>query len=286
MKGGRARIPTPRVSWSLSAVTPRRRPPPTPARLRSAIAVGAALAWRGWLVRFSALFGVITAVVFAIIAAVVNRRAVADVPAATSTAMAWGAGVLVAFAAALRAFRLDRTRGVRALFHARGATSADYARGRTLGLALVLLALVGGATLVCGGIALLTAPTPLASARTAAGLGAALVYGGAFAAVIAPLSLAALGGRTRAGGYVGLLVLLVLPELAEPWTSRLVPEAWGDLLSVPSALAGLRSAIAPDLDVARMARAACVLALFAVLSYALARTEIARVDAEDEESLA
>jgi hypothetical protein len=248
--------------------------------------VGAALAWRGWLVRFSALIGVLTAVVFAIVAAVVNRRAVADVPAATSTAMAWGAGVLVAFAAALRAFRLDRSRGIRALFVARGVTLADYARGRTLGLALVVLGLVGGATLLCGGIALLTAPTPLASTRTAAGLAASLVYGAAFAVVIAPLSLAALGGRTRAGGYVGLLLLLVVPELAERWTSQLVPEAWADLLSVPSALAALRSAIAPDLDVPRLARAACVLALFAALCYALARTEIARVDAEDEEARA
>jgi hypothetical protein len=110
------------------------------------------------------------------------------------------------------------------------------------------------------------------------------VYGVAFSAVIAPLALAALGGRTRAGGYAGLLVLLVLPEVAERWTSRLVPEAWRGMLSVPSALDALRSALAPDLDLARFVRAAFVLALFGGISYAIARSEIARVDADHDEA--
>jgi hypothetical protein len=55
---------------------------------------------------------------------------------------------------------------------------------------------------------------------------------------------------------------------------------------VPSALASLRGALAPSLDVATAARAACVVAAFVAVTYALARAEIARVDSEDEEARA
>lgn len=102
--------------------------------------------------------------------------------------------------------------------------------------------------------------------------------------MISPLAFAALGGRSRAGGYVGLLALLVVPELLEPWTRSLVPHGWRDLLSVPSALASLRESLMPPaFDAPRLARSAAALALFALACFAIVRAEIARVDAEEEE---
>jgi len=208
-------------------------------------------------------------------------------PAASSSALAWGAGVPVAFAASIHAFREDRARGIRALLHARGARASDYANGRVVGLAVIVFAVVGGGTLVSGGAGMLLASTVGASGRAVQGLLASLVFAVAFAAVMSPLALAAIGGRSRAGGYVGLLALLVLPELVERWTSALVPSEWTDLLSVPSALAALRSALASqEIDAARFVRAACVVAAFGALCFALVRVEIARGDAEDEESRA
>ncbi len=93
------------------------------------------------------------------------------------------------------------------------------------------------------------------------------------------MSLAALGTRSRGGGYVRLTVLLVLPEMAERWTSALVPTGWGELLSVPTALAALRASLPPEsFDPARLARAAFVLAAFGALCFAFLRAEVASLD--------
>jgi len=260
-----------------------RLPPPSPAsppRLRASIALGTALATRGILVKLALSLGALVTA-FAVGLALVRHGSAAtlvQLTAATSSVLAWGAGVPVAFAASIHAFREDHTRGVRSLLHARGARPLDYGYGRVLGLALLLFGVVGGGTLLSGVASILAASTILA---------ASLVFSGAFALVMAALALAAIGGRTRAGGYFGLLLLLVLPELLERWTSTLVPDSFGDLLSVPSALAALRSSLAsPEIDAARFLRAACVVVAFAALCFALARTEIARVDAEDEEARA
>ncbi len=260
--------------------------PASQSRLRASIALGAALATRGVLVKLAVALGALVTVIGVAVALVHRGSAttIAEIPAAASSALAWGAGVPVAFAASIHAFRNDRARGIRALLHARGARPADYANGRVLGLALLVFAVVGGGTLVSGGAGMLAASTVGASGRTMHGILASLVFALAFAGVMAPLALAAIGGRSRAGGYVGLLVLLVLPEMLERWTSALVPSEWTDLLSVPSALAALRSSLASqEIDAARFARAACVVVAFAALCFALARAEIARVDAEDEE---
>jgi hypothetical protein len=231
-----------------------------------------------------ALGGLVTLVAVAV-ALVRHGSAATLVPltAATSSALAWGAGVPVAFAASLHAFRQDRARGIRALLHARGARARDYTYGRVLGLALLLFAVVGGGTLVTGGVSLLAAATVGASGQALRALAGSLVFALAFALVMSALSLASIGGRSRGGGYLGLLVLLVVPELIERWTSALVPDEWGDLLSVPSALAALRASLtSPELDAATFARAACVVLAFAALCFALVRTEIARIDADDD----
>ncbi len=278
--------PLPLRSWFLSGVVTRSPPRSAPpSRLGASIALGGALAARGILVKLAMALGGFVTLVAVAVALVRHGSAATLVPltAATWSALAWGAGVPVAFSASLHAFRQDRARGIRALLHARGARARDYTYGRVLGLALLLFAVVGGGTLVTGGVSLLAAATVGASGQALRALVGSLVFALAFALVMSALSLASIGGRSRGGGYLGLLVLLVVPELIERWTSALVPDEWGGLLSVPSALAALRASLtSPELDAATFVRAACVVLAFAALCFALVRTEIARIDADDD----
>ncbi|MGO8998863.1 MAG: hypothetical protein ACLQVI_36525 [Polyangiaceae bacterium] len=207
--------------------------------------------------------------------------ALVQLGAASSTALAWGAGVLLAMPASLEAFRDDRRNGIRALLRARGASTTAYAQGRVLGLALVLFVVVGGGTLVSGGAAFLLASRLGVAAHALGGLAAALVYAAAYALVVAPMSLAALGGRRRTGGFFRFAAVVLVPVFLERWTSSLVPAGWGDVLSLPAALNALRAALlTPGIDVARLARAAIVLAAFAALCFVLVLAEISALDAE------
>jgi hypothetical protein len=207
--------------------------------------------------------------------------ALAQIGAASSTLLAWGAGVFVAVPASMQAFRNDRASGIRALLRTRGTSTAAYAQGRVLGLAVVLFAVVGGGTLISGGAAFLLASHLGVAAHAIEGLAAALVYCAAYAVVVAPMSLAALGARSRPGGFLRFLAIVVGPMLIESWTSSLVPAGWGDLLSLPSALGALRASLLPSsFDPARLARAALVLAAFASLSFVFVLAEIAALDAD------
>jgi hypothetical protein len=191
----------------------------------------------------------------------------AQLPTAASRAIAWSGGVVLAFGAALRAVRRDRDEGVLALARARGATPADYARGRVAGLSVLLAAAVGGATLVAGVAATCAAASTGSVAAVARSSAAALAYALAFAATVGPVSMAALAGRSRAGGYLTLLAVLVVPELAAPWTSALLPSGWHELTSIPAALEAVRAAVMlPPGAGARLARAAAGLAAVAVVS--------------------
>jgi hypothetical protein len=70
-----------------------------------------------------------------------------------------------------------------------------------------------------------------------------------------------------------------VPVLLEPWTSSLAPSGWGDVLSVPSALAALRASLLSP-DGLKLARAAFVLIAFAAICFAVMLAEIAALDAE------
>ncbi len=109
------------------------------------------------------------------------------------------------------------------------------------GLEEGLATTVGGGTLVAGLAATAVAgSSALAVARASA---AALVYALAFSITMGPVAMAALGGRTRAGGYFALIAVLVLPELLAPWTRRLLPDGWRELTSIPAALEAVRAGV-------------------------------------------
>jgi hypothetical protein len=205
----------------------------------------------------------------------------ASMPAIASSALAWGAGVLLAFAAAAHAFRRDREDGVRALLQMRGRSETAYLWARVAGLSVRLALVVGGGTVLVGAVAALLAKNALSAARTVEATGAAVLFSAAFAATLGPLAMATLGARSRAGGYAILALVLGLPTLLEGWSNAMLPSGWGELASIPGAMLALRSALLPhSFDPWRVARAAAVLALVVLIALVFARLELARADAE------
>jgi hypothetical protein len=204
-----------------------------------ALALGIWLTARGALVRASLALTALGAL-GSIAAAVATRgtATIEEVPGLASMAFAWGAGTTLAFGGAQRALLRDRERGVVALARARGVGVGVYAGGRVGGLVVILALAVGGGTLVAGLAATAVAGGEMRAVARASV--AALVYALAFAATVGPLAMAALGGRSRAGGYFALLAVLVLPELLAPWTGALLPKGWRELTSIPAALEALR----------------------------------------------
>jgi hypothetical protein len=95
--------------------------------------------------------------------------------------------------------------------------------------------------------------------------------------------MATLGPRSRPGGYLAFLAVLVLPELLAPWTGVLLPAGWHELTSIPAALAAVRSGIAaPIASGARLARA--LTGLSAVVALALASLTIWARNADEREA--
>jgi hypothetical protein len=170
-----------------------------------------------------------------------SARAASRVPWFTAEIVAWAVGASIAIGGAWHAVRRDRDEGILALVRARGLSASSYVQGRVLGLALVVAAAVAGPTLVAGLVAVSLARPPWLAVRVTLG---ALVYAVAFAATIAPLALAALSARTRLGGYLSLVAVLGVPELAGPWTAAMLPPGWGELTSIPAALTAVGAVFA------------------------------------------
>ncbi len=254
--------------------------PPLRRRPRT-FALGVWLASRGGLVATSLVLAALGG--FAAIAALLATGAgrssarVATIASLASQAIAWSAGMTLAFAGALRALRRDRDEGVLALARARGVSAADYVRGRVGGLVAMVAMAVGGAAIAVGLVATAVAPILSTTARAAA---ASLAYALAFSATIGPVAMAALGARTRAGGYFALLAVLALPEILAPWTVAFLPPGWHELTSIPAALTAVRAGVAsPSTAGVHMARA--LAALMAVIAASLA-VVLARVRVRTE----
>jgi hypothetical protein len=224
--------------------------PPTPqARRRALGALGIHLARRGIIAPVSlgiAALTVLGAIAAAFVIARGGPRPPLDrVPSVAASALAWGAGVLLAFAASAHALRRDREEGLTALLRMRGAEQRAYVWSRVGGLTLLLLVVVAGGTFVSGLSATLVATRVGVALRALQGTGASLVYAIAFALTLGPLAMAALGARSRAGGYAWLVTVLIVPELLAPLTRAVVPSGWTELVSIPGALGALRGALMP-----------------------------------------
>lgn len=213
-----------------------------PAGRPRSLALGIWLATRGALARASLAMTALGALAsIAVAMAMRGTPAVKGLPAMAALALSWGAGTTLAFGVAMRAIRLDREHGILALTRSRGLGPLAYTRGRVGGLVVVLAIAVGGSTVVAGLAATAVAGgDSLAVGRASL---AALVYALAFAVTMGPLAMAALGGRTRGGGYLTLLAVLVVPEALAPWTRVLLPRGWRELTSIPAALDALRAGV-------------------------------------------
>ena len=244
------------------------------------MALGFFLARRGTVAAIALALTFACVVGFGGIAFVLAHRhrvgSLSSVPLVASTVLAYGVGVLVAFTLATRVFRRDEDDGVRALFDARGVSTGGYLFARVSGLALSLAILVGGGSLATGLLALLASRSATVAAQTVQASLAAVVFGVAFAGVFAPVAIATLGGRSRGAGYLALLAVLLAPELFERSIARVVPPSWIPVCSIPGALVGLRTSLAPvGVDFPLAGRSLVVLLAVIGASLAVVRLELA-----------
>jgi hypothetical protein len=255
--------------------------PPPARRLPRTLALGAWLAARSPVAGAGfvlAALGAIASVAIAFVMARHGGRSLERVPTVASEAIAWSAGVTVAFGGALRALHRDHEQGIVSLVRARGVSIGAYVRGRVVGLIVVLAITIGGATLVAGLAAASVGGLSMAVLRSSGG---AIAYALAFSATLGPVALASLGARGRVGGYLMLVTVLVLPELLSPWTSSLFLDGWRELTSIPAALAAVRDGFtAPVTAGASAARALAGLAAVVAVSMLVVGASAARADPE------
>jgi hypothetical protein len=246
-------------------------------------ALGASLARRGILARFAIGIGISTVAFACAIAIAIARRGtdapIHTVPLVASSALAWGSGFLLAFSSAAHALRRDRTEGVQHLLVARTTSLRSYVIARIGGLAAVIAVVVAGGTLLTGLVAIAASTKAGGVPRTLQATGAAVVFSIAFAAVVAPVAFAALGARSRMGGYFFLLFVIVLPELFAGLLSGVLPDSLLEVIAIPSALAALRSALAPgSFDALRTMRALVAIALWILFASFLVRRTVGALD--------
>ena len=245
--------------------------------------LGMSLARRGVLPVASIAICIVTALVLSVVAVLLAAKGpqspAHDVPILASSALAWGGGFLLAFSAAAHALRRDRSEGIRGLFVARTTSLHGYLFGRVGGLALLIALVVAGGTLLCGLAAMGAAARAGAVPRILQATGAGIAFAIAFSAVVAPVAFAALGARSRLGGYLFLITVVSVPELLVMTMGSALPESVSDVMSIPSALSALRSSLAPGtLDVARTARAIVALSLVVAFATFLVRRDAIRID--------
>ena len=242
-----------------------------PRRFRSALALGAQLSAAGLVAKISIGIAVVT--VFGAIAVAVSlsrdvHPPLAAIPGLAAAFLAWGGGFTFAVAAAAHAFDHDVASGIRDLARTRGLPGRTYVLSRVLGLAVPLFLLVSIGAALTGGACMLLAPGSRLTILKATA--ATIPYAAAYALVLAPMCVATMGTRSRPRGYLVLLAILIVPELAQD-SLEVIPEHWRSLVGVPSAMATLRDALTPaHFDGPLAGAAAAVVVLLAILCIALA----------------
>lgn len=255
--------------------------------LGALLGLGASLARRGPLPAIALIVAGLTIVAAAVLAVVFGTRGDGSpayaVPIVASSAIAWGGGFLLAFAGAASALQRDRAEGIRELFVSRTTSIRGYILARVGGLSALLALVVGGGTALTGMLAMLASVRGGGVPRTMQATAAAVAYGVAFAFVVAPVAFAALGARKRVSGYLFLLLVLLVPELVTSLLENTAPSEILEVCAIPSALAALRSALAPGtVDALRFLRAAVALAAFAAVALVWVRRDVLRLEREKE----
>lgn len=231
-------------------------------------------------------FSVVTVVGFCVLAISYARRPEAgpirSVPTLASSAIAWGGAFLQAVVVTMHAFTRDRTDGVVELFRARTTSLRGYLVARVAGLAALLAVFTGGGTLVVSAVSIAAAAQGGdALPTTKAALGA-VVYGLAFALVISPIAFATLGPRSRGGGYLALLLVLIVPDLLSSKLDAVLPSGVAEVCAIPSALAALRASIgAGAFDGLRFLRALVALVTMAGVVLLFVQRAVGRLEGDE-----
>ncbi len=252
----------------------------------STLALSFALARGRLMVKLGWAFAAATTFITMGVAAYLGRHdedpAFSALISLSASAFAYGAGFLVAFGGATQAFREDREQGIRALLASRGVDTREYVTARAAGLVCAVALPTVGGTLVTGLAALASASRVGLVGETARELGISLMFALFFSILVALVALAALGARSRAGGYVVLVALFVAPDIVAPWTAQIVPENWSRLVSLPAVLAAFRDSLAPgNFDGALLLRSVVALLVAFVVLFALVRGELFRLETEN-----
>lgn len=247
--------------------------------------VGASLARRGPMAIASMVVSALTVLVLAALALSYATRGegapVRSVPSLAASGIAWGGAFLHAVVASMSVFRRDRADGILGLFIARTNSTRDYVIARIGGLALLLGAAVVGGTLVVSAVGVLGASRGADAWSTIQATISACAFGVAYALVIAPVALAALGGRSRGGGYLVLLLVLVVPEWVAGRLNAFLPEEITELCAIPSALSALRASLFPGtVDVLRALRAVVALGAVSALASVFVYRDVVRIESE------
>lgn len=247
---------------------------------------GARLATAGLAAKAAIALTVVLALVFAGKGAQIahsgDLTALRPLLETTAAALLWGPGVLFAFPTALRAFVQDARTGVRALVVLRGGSEASYLVYRIGGLASAMALSLGSAALFVGAACAWAARDGDVLGGTLAAAAAAFVHVTFGSVLVATVAFAAVGARTRAGGYLRFLAWLVFPGFALALVGA--PPALREIGSIDEVLATLRGALARPAwsEVARGCRSFVAALGWTLLAWTLARHEArrARVEAE------
>jgi hypothetical protein len=244
---------------------------------------GAKLATRGVIARLGLFICVVTCLWFCGRAFVLAHRHVPSVyyvPSIAEAALVWGGGFCVAFGAALSALRRDRKDGTFDLVVGRAGSPRAYVFTRAGGLVL-LLAIVNVAGALLVGIACAAAAENAHAALYSLWVaGASSLFGIAAAFVVGLVCFAALGVSGRVGGYGRLFAVLIVPEMVRRLALAHAPSDAVDVMSISSALAGLRQSLLPHmLDAPRLLRSLFVVLVVGGLALAVVRRDAARAAA-------
>ncbi len=186
----------------------------------------------------------------------------------------WGALVLIAFALSVRVLHRLRDDGLATFMQLRtGRNTAWQAYlfgmfGRLCAVALPPVLLVGVAAL---------ALAPADHGRIFLMLVACLISTVVFAATLSSVAMAALGGRSRAGGYLRLFAILTIPELVG--SSLSLSKEMRGMTSISALLSTLVDSLSRG-DVSKLIIAVFILASVVAFAVGIIKLEWARVVGE------
>jgi hypothetical protein len=245
------------------------------------IRFGARLAMRGLIARAGLGLAIVWCLFFVGRVFLLSRRNLPSayyLPSIASVSLVWGAGICIAFGAALSALKRDRVDGTYRLIVGRVGSARAYVLSRVGGLVLLLAIVNAGGGLLVGAASIATSPNAHAALLALWTSAASLLFGICASIVLGLVCFAALGVAGRVAGYGRLVGVLFLPEIVRRLVLSRMDVPGMDVMSIESALGALRESLLPNMvDPARFARALFVLFVVSAAALAVVRRDANRL---------